>query len=90
MTEESRMPHSVILNERNELKVSGVTDVDSFDEESIVAYTSLGELVISGEGLHISRLDVETGDLSVEGNITSLSYISSGKKPKNFISRLLK
>ena len=90
MTEENIMPHSVILNERKELRVSGVTDVDSFNEESIAAYTGLGALIISGEELHISRLDVETGELSVEGNVSSLAYEVNHTKGKSFLSRLLK
>ena len=90
MSEENRIPHTVILNERSELKISGVRDVDSFDDESIAAYTDTGELIISGEELHISRLDVETGDLSVEGNIVSLVYAGSHTKDKGFFSRLLK
>ena len=90
MAEEKTFPHSVVLEERKDLRVSGVTDVDSFDEETVVAYTSLGELIITGADLHISRLDIETGDLSVEGNITSLSYISDQSKHKGLFSRLLK
>lgn len=90
MAEENRLPHSLILEERNSLKVSGVIDVDSFDEEDIVALTSLGELVIAGRELHISRLDVETGDLSVEGEINSLTYISHQGKKQGIFSKLIK
>ena len=90
MTDENRIPHSLILNERNELNVSGVRDVDSFDEESVVAFTDLGELIISGDELHISRLDVETGDLSIEGNVKSLVYEGNHPKGKGFFSRLIK
>ncbi len=90
MTEEKRLPHSIVLEERKSLSVSGVTDVDSFDEDAIVAYTALGELVITGTELHISRLDVETGDLFVEGSISSLTYTSHQAKRSGFISRLLK
>lgn len=90
MAEEKMLPHSIVLEERKDLRVSGVTDVDSFDEETVVAYTSLGELVITGSELHISRLDVETGDLSVEGNIVSLTYTSHQTKQTGFFSKLLK
>lgn len=90
MAEGNRIPHTVILNERSELRVSGVTDVDSFDEEKVVAYTDLGELIVSGDELHISRLDVETGDLSIEGNIASLVYAGNQAKSKGFFSRLMK
>ena len=68
------MPHQVILEERRALSVSGVSDVDSFDGATIVAYTALGELTVRGEGLQIQRLNVETGELALSGEIDSLTY----------------
>ncbi len=84
------LPHSLVLEERKKLTVSGVSDVDNFDEEEIDAYTDLGELIIRGEGLKISHLNTETGELSVEGNISSLSYAGDQPKQTGFFSRLLK
>jgi sporulation protein YabP len=49
-------------------------DIESFDEQTIVAYTDLGELLVKGYGLHINKIDLESGDLSVEGKVSSLSY----------------
>ena len=57
-----------------DLTVSGVNDVDSFDEKSVVAYTDYGQLTIQGERLNIKRLSVETGELTVEGEISALIY----------------
>ncbi len=68
------MPHQVIMENRKTLSVSGVSDVDSFDGLTVVAYTDLGELTVRGSGLQILRLNVETGDLSLVGEIDSLSY----------------
>lgn len=65
---------NLILENRKKLVLSGVTDVDSFDESAILLYTQLGELVVRGKGLHINVMNVETGDLSVEGEISSLVY----------------
>ena len=69
-----KMPHNIILEDRKKLNISGVSDVDSFDEETIVAFTDLGELTIRGSELHINKLSVETGDLLIEGNIRAISY----------------
>ena len=77
MVEEKKglqMPHQLILEDRHALTVSGVSDVDSFDELTVVVYTDMGELTVKGEGLHINRLNVETGELTLEGNIESLTY----------------
>ncbi|MFT8887243.1 MAG: sporulation protein YabP [Ethanoligenens sp.] len=74
---ESQMPkkvHNVILEDRRLLTVSGVTDVDSFDEENVVLFTELGELTVHGYNLHMNKLSVETGEVNVEGDIASLSY----------------
>ena len=60
----TKMPHSIIMENRKLLTATGVSDVDSFDEQSVTAYTDLGELSIRGNGLHISKLNVETGTYS--------------------------
>lgn len=92
MTEDKKivpMPHQLMLEDRQRLTVSGVSDVDSFDETTIVVYTDMGELTVKGENLHISRLNVETGDLKVEGHIQALTY-SEPTQRGGFFSRLFK
>lgn len=83
------MPHQLLLEDRERLTVSGVSDVDSFDETTIVVYTDMGELTIKGDNLHISRLNVETGDLKVEGTIQALTYAEPAVKG-GFFGRLFK
>lgn len=77
MTEEKKtvkMPHSLILENRTSFTATGVSNVDSFDEQTIVAYTDLGELIIRGKDLQISRLNIETGELILTGQVSSLNY----------------
>jgi len=74
------MPHNIILEDRRLLTVSGVSDVDSFDEHSVTVFTDLGELVVRGSDLHINRLSVELGELLLEGSIVSLTYQDSAPK----------
>ena len=69
-----KKPHSMILENRNFLSLSGVLDVGSFDEQSVVIYTDFGELNIKGSTLHINKLSLETGEVSIDGNIVSLIY----------------
>ena len=57
--------HNAILENRQRLQLSGVTDVDSFDEDEIRLFTQLGELTIKGKDLHINEISVESGDVSV-------------------------
>lgn len=85
-----QLPHHVILEDRRALTVSGVSDVDSFDDMTVVIYTDLGELTVKGDGLHINRLNIETGDLTLEGKIYSLSYAEIQSRTGGFFGRLFK
>ncbi len=67
-------PQNIIMEGRKNLRISGVKDIDSFSESKIVLNTSLGELVIKGEELHILKLETETGDFSLIGHVNSLVY----------------
>ena len=86
----SSMPHNVILEDRRMLTVSGVSDVDSFDEETVIVFTDLGELTIRGSNLHINRLSVEVGELTVEGNIAALIYSDEAPKSGGFFSKVFR
>ena len=66
--------HNLIIDNRRGVMVSGVTDVDSFDEQTVVLFTDLGELTIEGTNLHMNKLNVETGDVCIEGGIDAVSY----------------
>lgn len=84
------IPHNCILEDRKKLSVSGVNDVGNFDENSIIAKTDYGELTINGEGLHITKLTLEAGELCVEGKISSVSYSDIYEKPNGFFSRVFR
>ncbi len=71
--------HILSMENRHRLTITGVNDVVCFDEKSVLLYTVMGKLTIKGSGLKINKLQVgsETGDLVVEGEISSLDYGSS-------------
>ena len=71
---ESLLPHKLILNERQSLSLTGVTEVVSFDENTVLLTTALGSLAIHGSQLQLKTLSVEGGQIAVEGNISSLQY----------------
>lgn len=83
-------PHHLILEGREQLSVSGVEEVESFDESQIVMYTTKGTLIVRGEGLHIEKLSLDGGDLKVEGGIDSLNYEDSARDKGGFLSRLFR
>lgn len=72
-----KMPHHLIVEERQEVRVAGVLEVISFDENTVVVNTSLGELAIRGYELHMTRTDVESGELLLSGQICELLYSNS-------------
>ena len=70
----ANLHHNLILEDRSAMNLSGVTDVDCFDERTIRLYTQLGELVIKGKNLHIDTVSVETGYMRVPGDLWSLQF----------------
>lgn len=84
------MPHHVILEGRSRLSVSGVEDVESFDEQGVVCRTSRGTLVIRGQELHIDKLNIEGGELRIEGTVDALEYEDTVEKAGGFLSRLFR
>ena len=70
--------HRVTLEGRERLVVSGVEDVERFDENEIVMNTAEGALVVSGENLHIDKLSLDGGELHVDGRVEALSYEDGG------------
>ena len=82
--------HHLILEGRASLSVSGVEEVESFDENAIVMRTAQGTLVVRGEELHIEKLSLDGGDLRVEGMVDSLTYEDDGGVRGGFLARLFR
>ena len=61
--------HNLILEERGSLTVTGVEDIDSFDDQTVVIYTGLGELTVRGNQLHIERIDLQAGELELQTSL---------------------
>ena len=79
-TERAAGNHLLSVENRQRLNASGVLDVDSFDEKTIVILTNLGVLTVEGEDLHINRLNVENGDIAIEGTIDQFRYTDLKEK----------
>lgn len=76
--------HSIVLDRRESAKITGVTDVVSFDEESVVACTDMGTIVLRGANLRVGKIDLDSGggELSIDGDIDSLEYCDGGFSDK--------
>ena len=82
------LAHRLELEGRERLTVSGVEDVERFDESTIVMATCTGTMVISGEGLHIGKLSLDGGEMHVDGRIDAVSYEDAPAPRISLLSRL--
>lgn len=84
------MPESqILLKDRKYLSITGVKDVNAFTEENIILLLDASSLVIKGDNLHINKLNLEEGEVDVDGKVNSLQYIKE-TSDKGFIKRLLR
>ena len=83
------LPHKLTLNERKNLTLSGVTEVVSFDENTVVLSTTMGVLEVQGENLQLKSLSIEGGQVGVDGEISGLFY-SQPRKSTSFWERFSK
>lgn len=93
--EERRRPssrHGIQIDRRENVTVSGLIDVISFDEESVIGETEMGIIIIRGANLHVKRISLDSGELAVAGEIDGVSYEnpSGGTKAKSLLGRLFK
>ena len=83
--------HTVKIEERRRLTMSGVEDVERFDEDKVIAYTTEGIMTIKGADFRINRLNVDNGELEIEGEIDSIEYADGHKAEKgSFLGRIFK
>ncbi len=85
--EKSTGAHKIDLDGRSRLSVTGVQDVESFDEQAVVLYTAQGTLVVRGSDLHLRLLSLEGGQVSVEGRVDALTY-EDDAPGRGFLARL--
>ncbi len=85
--------HRLVIDNRDHTEVTGVIHVDSFDDEEVIMETELGLLAVRGENLHIKHLNLEQGEISIEGYILEMAYAEekrSRARGRNLLERLFK
>ncbi|MED4404158.1 sporulation protein YabP [Metabacillus fastidiosus] len=84
--------HDVIMRGRKLLEITGVKQVESFDNEEFLLDTVMGALAIRGQNLQMKNLDVDKGIVSIKGRIYDLIYLDeqNGEKAKGFFGKLFK
>ena len=79
--------HHVTMHDCKTVLVTGVKEVISFDELAVLLITSCGQMTIEGEGLHISRLELEHGEADVDGTVSGIYYSKVKEKSGGFFRR---
>jgi len=82
--------HSVVMDNRERISVTGVNDVESFNDSEVVLSTEQGILIITGSMLHISRLNLDDGQLIVGGMIDTVEYDGSEQKRAGIFSKVFR
>ena len=84
--------NSIIIENKEKMSISGVTDILSFDDQIVILETNLGLLTIKGENLKINKLNIDTYEFSLTGNISAVIYSNENPelKTSNFLSKIFK
>lgn len=83
--------HKISLDQRRDCKMTGVVEVHSFDENTVLLETVDGMVTIKGSGLHVSRLNLDKGEADVDGKVDALLYsdrTTLAKKGEGLLTRL--
>lgn len=82
--------HSLQIDNRSRMNVTGVSDVESFHEQEVILHTEAGTLRIEGDGLHLSKLNLDDGQVVVEGEVIALEYEASAPERRGLFTRLFR
>ena len=85
--------HKMAVQNRKSCSLTGVADVIAFDEGEVILETDMGVLVIKGHELHVKRLDLEKGEVDLDGRMDSFFYSeqrNSAAKGESFLGRLFR
>ncbi len=87
----TNVAHNIILNSRAKLSINGVKEIINFDENSVNLKTLCGDLSIEGENIRINVLNVEKGEIEMNGKITGLNYYDAIDSDRHsLLSRIFK
>ena len=82
--------HTLTLTGRSTATLTGVEDVDCFNEQLVVLLTDAGQMTVTGAGLHVENLDLKNGQLVIEGEIASIEYSGKVRREGGVFSRIFR
>lgn len=82
--------HSIKIDNREKIEIEGVLEVLAFNEDEIELDTEQGMMIIKGQNLHVNKLNLDVGQVCLEGEFEELSYNNNSKNNGSFMGRLFK
>ena len=87
MANEERRVHRVVMEERRRMEILGVSEVDSFDENSAILKTTQGEMTVEGKNIKIEVLDTDSERVALVGEIDAIFYSPAEEGRRGFFGR---
>ena len=84
-----QLPHKLTLNERSSLSMTGVTEVVSFDDSTVILHTALGTLIVQGRDLQLKTLSPDGGQVAVDGTVAAMIY-EEPRPEKSWLGKLFR
>lgn len=88
--EQETVQHSLKIEKREKAEISGIKDVEYFNENEILAVSTMGNILIKGEHLHIDCLNTETQVMNVSGTVCAIIYSKNRNDKKSILDRIFR
>ena len=82
--------HNIIIENRNKIVISGVRDIESFNENEIILLTHSGGLKLKGRGFEIGKVSTDSGEAEMTGEVVSVHYSNAERTPNNIITKIFR
>lgn len=90
MSDKILIPHTITLENRNVMTVSGVLQVIAYDEYHMILKTDYGKLIIQGRNLVAGEISSSQNILKLTGSVEIIQYKATRDKNESILSRILK
>ena len=82
--------HNLIMENREKLNISGISEVKSFDEQTVALKTAMGDMTVRGDGLKVVSYDEQSGDIVLTGSVIAIVYTNDNSHKSGFFERIFK
>ena len=82
---------NVFIEDRNKITITGVENVDSFNDSTVTLKTSKGGMIVEGKDLNVGNLNLDSGSIKISGIINGLTYSDKDLSQRgNFIEKIFR